>query len=623
MRKKVSFMLIVMLALLLMAVSTSVFNFHSVKAAPITIYIRPDGSVSPKTAPIEQDGNNYTFTYNIVYPDYYGIVVQKSNIIIDGNFYTLQGFEEEGIGFNLTSMSDVTIKNTNIEDFHYGIWLDSSSSNTVSGNNITNNIFGVYLIESSNYNDISGNTVTNAWGGAGVGLLWSCYDNIVSGNTIANSSDSVWLFVSSDSNDILGNIITNSGRGVALEDSCLNNIVFGNAITNNSEGVVVSDLCSGNTVSGNNITNNDLIGVGLSSSSSNTVSGNTIANSSVGIGLIYLSSSNTVSGNNITNNDNGVMVDSSVSSNRFYHNNFIGNTQQVYIETSIYANIWDDGYPHGGNYWSDYVDVDLYRGYYQNETGSDGIGDNPYTIDADNTDRYPFMNIWSPYDIAVIAAGAARMRIPDPFFGTIMPVVALVENQGTETETFDVSIFYDTTLIGTETVTLDAGSMDTVSFDWNLGALPEGAYTISANASVVTGETNEEDNYFLDGEVRKTFDGEVTADGIVDAFDLFDLSKAYGSTTLSEDINGDGIVDYVDFGLLMIAFGLEEGDPGWNPYADIDDSGSVNIDDYFNLAVAFGQPGSPNWNPYADMNADNKVDTSDLFNLTQNYGKSA
>lgn len=47
---------------------------------------------------------------------------------------------------------------------------------------------------------------------------------------------------------------------------------------------------------------------------------------------------------------------------------------------------WDDGYPSGGNYWSDYDGVDL---------DNDGIGDTPYWVTGFAKDDYPLMKpLW-------------------------------------------------------------------------------------------------------------------------------------------------------------------------------------------------------------------------------------
>jgi len=75
----------------------------------------------------------------------------------------------------------------------------------------------------------------------------------------------------------------------------------------------------------------------------------------------------------------------------FYHNNFVNNTQEVSLATPNLNLTWDDGYPSGGNYWSDYNGTDKFSGPFQNESGSDGIGDTPYVIDENNRDNYPFM----------------------------------------------------------------------------------------------------------------------------------------------------------------------------------------------------------------------------------------
>jgi len=78
-------------------------------------------------------------------------------------------------------------------------------------------------------------------------------------------------------------------------------------------------------------------------------------------------------------------------------NRFVGNTVfNIFPDGPCRAcdgnNTWNDVYPLGGNFWSDYTGVDLYSGPYQNETGSDGLGDTPYIINADNVDNYPLMN---------------------------------------------------------------------------------------------------------------------------------------------------------------------------------------------------------------------------------------
>jgi hypothetical protein len=53
---------------------------------------------------------------------------------------------------------------------------------------------------------------------------------------------------------------------------------------------------------------------------------------------------------------------------------------------------WDDGYPSGGNYWSDYAGADAFSGPDQDVPGSDNIGDTPYQISTGESDRYPHMS---------------------------------------------------------------------------------------------------------------------------------------------------------------------------------------------------------------------------------------
>jgi parallel beta-helix repeat protein/uncharacterized repeat protein (TIGR03803 family) len=84
----------------------------------------------------------------------------------------------------------------------------------------------------------------------------------------------------------------------------------------------------------------------------------------------------------------------SSSNNIIYHNNFIGNTVQA-LNDDPPINMWNDVYPVGGNYWSDYTGPDdIPAG------GGDGIIDAPLIIPSGAMDSYPWLrqNGWKmPY----------------------------------------------------------------------------------------------------------------------------------------------------------------------------------------------------------------------------------
>jgi len=219
--------------------------------------------------------------------------------------------------------------------------------------------------------------------------LGSSNDNIISGNTIANNNYFGISLSSSSNNSIVGNdIITNKNYGIYLYSSS-NNSMVGNNITNhNYGGIWLTDFANNNIISGNNIANNR-DGICLYEASEyNNIVGNTItANNEYGIYFSYASSNNSIVGNSITNNEYGIWLFS--SNNTFCHNSFINNTNHAYTDGS--TNIWDDGYPSGGNYWSDYTGVDA---------NMDGIGDNSYEIDSNNIDHYPLMGMFSDFPVS-------------------------------------------------------------------------------------------------------------------------------------------------------------------------------------------------------------------------------
>jgi parallel beta-helix repeat protein len=226
----------------------------------------------------------------------------------------------------------------------------------------------------------------------------------ISDFTIRNGGStyaSVRLFTSGI--NILGNNLTGSWCGVWLEHNSDYNLIANNTIMGNLNGIA-GEMWHNNKITCNDIKSNGM-GIWMGPySQNNVISFNNISfHWSEGI-MVMQSSNNTFEGNNIIDNNRGgywagitIGFQKGFSSgNKFFHNNIANSGKQVELQGEWEPTMWDNGYPSGGNYWSDYAGVDLYKGPYQNETGSDGIGDTPYIIDKNNIDHYPLMSPWTP-----------------------------------------------------------------------------------------------------------------------------------------------------------------------------------------------------------------------------------
>jgi parallel beta-helix repeat protein len=354
---------------LLCVFSLCVFNAKWVKAEFAgQVTIGDDGSVDPSTAPIQRNGDVYTFTGNI---NGY-LVVEKGNIVIDGAGYTLQGSGSLGsggyyeigpwTGIYLQNAAGVTIRNLRIQNFRIGINhatsdVNHSANTTITGNYITYNQDGI--LKASNCT-ITGNYIAYNENGIYCTDTVNKYNTIV-GNTIAYNNVGINLM------------------GLVTSGLHNNYIAQNNIIGNNNDGIALMGSW-GNVILENNITGT-VPGIG----------GNVSAQIGTGLSLVA-SQNNEIIGNNIAGNRYGVFFGSSSNNNVFYRNSF-DNPQQVYIGSQqsssngtatvgVLVERWDDGSV--GNYWSDYTGKD-YNG--------DGIGDTPYIIDANNKDNYPIVHL--------------------------------------------------------------------------------------------------------------------------------------------------------------------------------------------------------------------------------------
>ncbi|HXX88446.1 MAG TPA: NosD domain-containing protein, partial [Candidatus Acidoferrum sp.] len=337
----------IMLTLLMAGMIFIAVDIKRASATAVIVYINSDGSISPVSAPISSyDDVIYTLTGNISYPAYAGIVVARSNIVLNGNGFTVQGNQTSpgGNGIDLTDTNNVTIKNTVIQYFDYGIYLMNSNREWIIQNNATSNTYdGITLDSSSSYNSVTGNIVTANTNGISV---YSSSNNIIAGNYAAGNG--YGIYVSSSSNvSIVGNTaIASNVSGIYLYSSSNNTIMSNNITASLSAASILLYSSSNNLLGGNTVISSN-VGIELTYSSSyNRVEDNTAASNHYGVWLYVSSNYNTIIGNNVTSNTIYGIYLVNLSSSIIYNNNFINNTSQTGLSNS--ANTWDNGYPSGG-----------------------------------------------------------------------------------------------------------------------------------------------------------------------------------------------------------------------------------------------------------------------------------
>jgi hypothetical protein len=100
------------------------------------------------------------------------------------------------------------------------------------------------------------------------------------------------------------------------------------------------------------------------------------------------------------------------------------------------------------------------------------------------------------HDVAVTNVSKLKTVV---YQGYTCNISVTVENQGSFTETFNVTVYANDTAIQTKTLTLTSGNSTTLTFTWDTSGFAKGNYTISAVADTVPGETDTADNNRTDG----------------------------------------------------------------------------------------------------------------------------
>ncbi|MCD4681988.1 MAG: right-handed parallel beta-helix repeat-containing protein, partial [Bacteroidales bacterium] len=310
--------------------------------------------------------------------DHFDLIYQGINLVNRGGIVNVANgtyFETIFINKKITLMGNY--KDSVIIDGmgQHKIIYNMADSVALSGLTVRN---GAYFSQAVTFNDAEYCFLTQC-------KIENCYDGIWCGNANHMKITSITVSDCDGTGFILGS------------NSCL---ISGNTFQNNWRGVII--VASGTKFSGNNVMDNfGQGGVSIYNADSNLIISNTISNNTgYGIRLYNSSDNNTLKGNRIENNSEyGIKLFDNSSNNIIYHNILNDNLPaNAYDECS---NTWHSGYElpfnpwfGGGNFYGDYSGTDEFRGPWQNIPGSDGIGDEAYTIlgNNGNYDPYPFMN---------------------------------------------------------------------------------------------------------------------------------------------------------------------------------------------------------------------------------------
>lgn len=138
-----------------------------------------------------------------------------------------------------------------------------------------------------------------------------------------------------------------------------------------------------------------------------------------------------------------------------------------------------------------------------------------------------------------------------------------VRNEGNLTETFNVTLYYDSNIIQTvRVVDLVPGEEITLTIPWfTVGVVACRNYTISGEAEHVPYELDTADNMYMDGAIKIKIMGDVNGDGIVDIRDLSSIGRAFGAFPghprwdFEADLNLDNVIDIRDISKASRHFG--------------------------------------------------------------------
>ena len=264
MRHQSSFGILLALILLVAFMVGTIVDFAeanfmpSLPELPAPIYIREDGTVEGETDVLQRTGNIYTLVRDINEI----IEIQKDNVMIDGNGFTLTKPELNSavpvvpVGWcpsiQISNRNNVIIRNITFDSCFTGLSVKNSSNIIIIQNIIRNGELGIYMISSTNCSIVSNIMVDHS--SSGLSIQNSSHLTIAYNTLERNHFHGGWIAVSYSNitrNDINNNIGPNVGIGLYLDGSNSYNFISENNFINNDIGLVYQGPSVDNVVFNN------------------------------------------------------------------------------------------------------------------------------------------------------------------------------------------------------------------------------------------------------------------------------------------------------------------------------------------------------------------------------------
>ncbi len=304
-----------------------------------------------------------------------------------------------GNGSYLRSSTDITLSSDRFLDDAYAVYDVGSHDLDITDSNASLGGVGFLLVE-----DVDSEVVSDtAFNNSGTSLVFDLSSDFLAESNNLSDDYAGILMVDTLTGDIVGNMVYDAAEFGIIAEVDSGSVISGNFVWNSPFAYEVQ-IAQGTSLFFDNASNATTVGFYLNTDTGVEIYGGNASNSAIGFALVEVEGGN-VTGNTFYHDTDDFDIEvSSLANTVVYWNNFIDGGGWVFDAAGGTATAIDfaDGYPGGGNYWSNWTTPDVEHGPDQDLPGGDGIVDVPLPIGGGYVDPYPLTHALNIANLTVV-----------------------------------------------------------------------------------------------------------------------------------------------------------------------------------------------------------------------------